>query len=63
MPRRLTALALVLAGAKAALADNMKMPADSGVSNRVLRRPYYRRGRNHCSVGQPLSKTDLAFSV
>ena len=43
MPRRLAALAFVLAGANAALADNMKMPTDSGISNVVQHRPYCRK--------------------
>jgi hypothetical protein len=63
MPRRLTALAFVLAGANAALADNMKMPTDSGISNGVQHRPYCRKEQKSLFCRATLSKTDLTFSA
>ncbi len=63
MPRRWTALAFVLAGANAALADNMKTPTDSCISNGVLHRPYYRKGQKSLFCRAIPSKTDLTFSA
>ena len=63
MPRRLIALAIVLAGANTAIADDMKMPINSGDLKWGPAPPTFAEGSgNHRSLRRPVQRWSLRSS-